>query len=57
MHGLVVLARDGALQAAAAPQATNAAELAHSLADLFTQYVGDDLAGRKTNRAADSGTQ
>jgi AcrR family transcriptional regulator len=43
VHGLVVLARDGALQAAAAPQTTNAAELAHSLADLFAQYIGDDL--------------
>jgi AcrR family transcriptional regulator len=43
VHGLVVLARDGALQAAATPQATDAAELAHSLADLFAQYVGDDL--------------
>jgi hypothetical protein len=54
VHGLVVLARDGALQAAATPQATNAAELAHTLADLFTQYVGDDLAGGKTNRATET---
>ena len=51
VHGLVVLARDGALQAAATPPATDAAELAHTLADLFTQYVGDDLAtGRTTAR-------
>ncbi|HEX4391308.1 MAG TPA: TetR/AcrR family transcriptional regulator [Mycobacterium sp.] len=54
VHGLVVLARDGALQAAATPQATNAAELAHTLADLFTQYVGDDLADGKTNRATET---
>jgi AcrR family transcriptional regulator len=54
VHGLVVLARDGALQAAATPQAANAAELAHTLADLFTQYVGDDLAGGKTNRATET---
>lgn len=47
VHGLVVLARDGALQAAATPQAASAAELAHALTDLFTQYVGDDLAGRR----------
>jgi hypothetical protein len=40
---LVVLARDGALQAAATPQATNAAEIAHTLVDLFAQHVGDDL--------------
>ena len=43
VHGLVVLARDGALQAAATAEATNAAELAHSLADFFAEYVGDDL--------------
>jgi len=54
VHGLVVLARDGALQAAATPPATSAAELAHSLADLFTQYVGDDLAGGKTNRVTET---
>jgi AcrR family transcriptional regulator len=54
VHGLVVLARDGALQSAATPQAINAAELAHTLADLFTQYVGDDLAGGKTNRATEA---
>jgi hypothetical protein len=50
----VVLARDGALQAAATPQPTNAAELAHTLADLFTRYVGDDLAGGKTDRATET---
>jgi AcrR family transcriptional regulator len=54
VHGLVVLARDGALQSAATTQAINAAELAHTLADLFTQYVGDDLAGGKTNRATEA---
>ncbi len=52
VHGLVVLTRDGALQAATTPQATNAAELAHTLADLFTRYVGDDLAGVNTNLAS-----
>jgi hypothetical protein len=26
------------------PQTTNAAELAHTLTDLFTRYVADDLA-------------
>ncbi len=53
VHGLVVLVRDGALQAAATPQTANAAELAHTLTDLFTQYVADDLAGAKTNRATE----
>jgi hypothetical protein len=48
------LARDGALQAATTPQATNAAELAHTLTDLFTRYVGDDLAGVNTNPGAES---
>ncbi len=47
VHGLVVLARDGALQAAASPPATDAAELAHTLADVFTQYVSDDLTQRQ----------
>jgi AcrR family transcriptional regulator len=46
VHGLVVLARDGALQAADS-QTTDAAELAHNLAELFATYVGDDLAGAK----------
>ena len=32
----------------------SAAELAHSLAELFTQYVGDDLAGGKTNRPTEN---
>lgn len=41
VHGLVVLARDGALQAAA--DADNAAELVHRLTDVFTEYVGDGL--------------
>jgi len=49
VHGLVVLARDGALQGAPMPDATettDTTELAHSLADLFTEYIGADLAGR-----------
>ena len=54
VHGLVVLARDGALQAAATPQTTNAAELAHTLTDLFTQYVGDDFAGVPTRSVAET---
>ncbi len=49
VHGLVVLARDGALQAAATPSVTDPAELAHTLADLFTTYVGDDPAGGRTS--------
>jgi AcrR family transcriptional regulator len=49
VHGLVVLTRDGALQAAAAPPVTGPAELAHTLADLFTQYVSDDLTSGKTH--------
>ena len=57
VHGLVVLARDGALQAAAAPHATNAAELAHSLADLFTRYLGDDIIGARANQGAKSAAQ
>jgi AcrR family transcriptional regulator len=57
VHGLVVLARDGALQAATAPPAANGAELAHTLTDLFTRYVGDDLAGVNTNRTAQSTAQ
>ena len=43
VHGLVVLARDGALQAAATAEDTDAAELAHTIADVFTRYVGDEL--------------
>jgi AcrR family transcriptional regulator len=54
VHGLVVLTRDGALQAAATPPVTDAAELAHTLADLFTQYVGDDLSGGKPNGATEN---
>jgi AcrR family transcriptional regulator len=49
VHGLVVLTRDGALQAAATPPATDSAELAHTLADLFTRYVSADLTSGKTN--------
>jgi AcrR family transcriptional regulator len=48
VHGLVVLTRDGALQAAATPSATDSAELARTLADVFTQYVAEDLAGGTT---------
>jgi AcrR family transcriptional regulator len=50
VHGLVVLARDGALQGPPMPGATDttdATELAHSLADMFTQYVGHDLTAGK----------
>jgi hypothetical protein len=54
VHGLVVLARDGALQAAAGPQATNPTELAHTLTNLFTQYIGKHLRGGKTNRATET---
>jgi AcrR family transcriptional regulator len=54
VHGLVVLARDGALQAAAAPQTADAAELAHILTDLFTRYAGRDLAGVQTSRATET---
>ena len=57
VHGLVMLARDGALQAAAGPAATNATDFAHTLIDLFTKYVGDDLAGPKTNGAVESTAQ
>lgn len=52
VHGLVVLARDGALQAAAPPQAGSGAELAHALTGLFTRYVAHDLAGVQTSRAS-----
>jgi AcrR family transcriptional regulator len=51
VHGLVVLARDGALLGAPVPDAsdtTDATELAHSLADLFTQYISADLVDRPT---------
>ncbi len=41
VHGLAVLARDGALVGPDAPPATDAAALAHSLAELFTRYVAD----------------
>jgi AcrR family transcriptional regulator len=52
VHGLVVLARDGALQAAATPQAGTGAELAHALTGLFARYVAHDLAGVQTSRAS-----
>jgi AcrR family transcriptional regulator len=48
VHGLVVLVRDGALQAAATSQTADGAELAHTLTDVFTRYVADDLAATKT---------
>ena len=54
VHGLVVLARDGALQTAATEEATDAAELAHTIADVFTYYVGDHLVGGKTNRPTET---
>jgi hypothetical protein len=51
VHGLVVLARDGALGAAAASKDGDGSELAHALTDLFTQYVAHDLAGVETGDA------
>jgi AcrR family transcriptional regulator len=47
VHGLVVLTRDGALQAAASTPVTGGAELAYALTEAFTRYVSDDLAGAK----------
>ncbi|WIM86838.1 TetR/AcrR family transcriptional regulator [Candidatus Mycobacterium wuenschmannii] len=44
VHGLVVLTRDGALQSASAPTPTDAAELAHGLAEQFAAMAGDNLA-------------
>ena len=43
VHGLVVLARDGALQSVAGTADGNGADLAHQLARRFTDYVGEDL--------------
>ena len=40
VHGLVVLARDDALQTGAEPAGLAAAGLAHELTDLFSAYVG-----------------
>jgi AcrR family transcriptional regulator len=54
VHGLVVLARDGALQSAAAPTLTDAAELARGLADLFAQMVGDNLEEPRSQRSHNS---
>jgi AcrR family transcriptional regulator len=48
VHGLVALARDGALQAAAAPYEGSGDQLAHALTELFTQYVAHDLAPPQT---------
>ena len=47
VHGLVVLTRDGALRAADTSPATDSTALAHTLADLFTHYVGAQLANGK----------
>lgn len=44
-HGLAVLARDGALQAAAGIDNGDAADLAHMLTDLFSECVGQSLVG------------
>ncbi|KAA8939040.1 TetR-like C-terminal domain-containing protein, partial [Mycobacterium sp.] len=44
VHGLVVLARDGALPAAAGTEDVGVTELAHELTDRFTEYVGQHLA-------------
>jgi AcrR family transcriptional regulator len=54
VHGLVVLTRDGALQAAATLPAANGAELAHALTGLFTQYVGEHLPRGTTNCATET---
>jgi AcrR family transcriptional regulator len=54
VHGLVVLARGGALQAAATPADTDSSELAHELADLFTRYVDNDLAATSRPSHRDS---
>jgi AcrR family transcriptional regulator len=54
VHGLVVLARDGALQAAATAEATDAAELAHTIADVFTYYVGHHPVGGKANHSTET---
>jgi hypothetical protein len=43
VHGLVVLARDGALQAAAGTDGISGADLSHKLTDHFTDYVGQDF--------------
>ncbi len=57
VHGLVVLTRDGALQAAATAPGTDSAELAHTLAELFTRYVADDLASAKVEVPPKSGVR
>jgi AcrR family transcriptional regulator len=43
VHGLVVLARDGALQAAAGTEDISGADLSHKLTDHFADYVGQDI--------------
>lgn len=50
-HGLAVLARDGALQTAAATDDRDVADLVHTLIDLFSEHVGQSLVGvRKISR-------
>ena len=43
VHGLVVLTRDGALAATAGTTDGDAADLAHHLAQRFSEYVGENL--------------
>ena len=43
VHGLVVLARDGALQSRAGTDTAGGVELAHQIADLFASFVGERL--------------
>ena len=43
VHGLVVLARDGALQSVAGTTEGNGADIAHQLARRFTEYIGGEL--------------
>lgn len=44
-HGLVVLARDGALQRTAGAADGDVADLAHTLTDLFAEHVGQSVVG------------
>ena len=43
VHGLVVLVRDGAIQAVAGTADGNGADLAHQLARRFSEYIGEGL--------------
>jgi AcrR family transcriptional regulator len=43
IHGLVMLARDGALQTAAGTAGTDTADLAHNLINIFSAQVGREL--------------